>query len=180
MYVLIFLLNTERDSDSFISVGSVLQSFCPRNRTVSVPNLIVLTFGKHMFPPSLSPSEGTFSMKISFIKLGAFPDFVLYVSVRSEILLKQGKLLNIIWHIGDKIRQFSTSSLWYSGSRIFSNAGRLYWLTRYIDKSRCKWDIRIKISAIMDIAISNNPSTVPSITSQNLRWFSTISARIVI
>ena len=59
VYVLIFLLNTERDSDAFMSAGSVLQSFCPRNRIVSVPNLIVLTFGKHMFPPSLNSYEGT-------------------------------------------------------------------------------------------------------------------------
>ena len=37
-----------------MSAGSVLQSFCPTNRTVSVPNLIVLTYVKHMFQPSLS------------------------------------------------------------------------------------------------------------------------------
>ena len=40
--------------------------------------------------------------------------------------LKPGKLLNLIEQIGDKIRQFSISLLRYSGTRIFSNAGRVY------------------------------------------------------
>ena len=69
VYVLIFLLNTERDSESFMSADSVLQSFCPRNRTVSVPNLIVLTFGKHMFPPSLSSYEGTSVRHLSYVSV---------------------------------------------------------------------------------------------------------------
>ena len=33
---------------------------------------------------SISSYEGTFSIKISFIELGAFPDFVLYITVRSN------------------------------------------------------------------------------------------------
>ena len=45
--------------------------------------------------------------------------------------LKPGKLRNLIWHIGDRTRQFSISLLRYSGSRIFANAMRFYWLTRY-------------------------------------------------
>ena len=40
--------------------------------------------------------------------------------------LKLGKLLNLTEQIGDRIRQFSISFLRYSGSRIFSNAGRFY------------------------------------------------------
>ena len=46
--------------------------------------------------------------------------------------LRQGKLLTLIGHIGNETRQFSVSFLWYSGSSIFSNAGRFYWLTRYV------------------------------------------------
>ena len=41
-----------------MSTGSVLQSFCPRNHTVSVPNLIILNFGKQKLPPSLSSYKG--------------------------------------------------------------------------------------------------------------------------
>ena len=53
------------------------------------------------------------------------------ISTRRNDRLKPGKSLNLTWHIGHKTRQFSTSLLWCSGSRIFSNAGRFYWLTRY-------------------------------------------------
>ena len=40
--------------------------------------------------------------------------------------LKLGKLLNLIWHIGDKNLNQTICNIIASGSRIFSNAGRFY------------------------------------------------------
>ena len=52
------------------------------------------------------------------------------ISTGSNDRYKPGKLPNLIWHVGVKPKQFSVSSLWYSGSRIFSEVGSFYWLTR--------------------------------------------------